>query len=132
MDNLMKKITYIFKKGPAENGDLLNSEHKPSIIGNWRIVQYCVAQSEEEKPRWREVWSFAAMDEAETNGIYVCDYINLHSIIGKWEIYDNHIRLIRQEQACEYIIEELSAEVLRLKSTDVNEYISTIVFERAE
>ena len=132
MKNLMKTTTYIFKKGPKVDNGTLDDEREPSLVGSWRIAQYCVAQGENEKPRWKEVWSFAAMDEYETNGVYVCDYINLHTIIGKWELVENIIKLIRKEQVCEYLIEELSAEVLRLKAVDDNEYISAILFERIE
>lgn len=132
MKKLVEKIACIFRKEPLANTFVPSDESVPSIIGCWQIVCYSVAQGEEEKPRWKEIWSFAAMDEAETNGIYVCEYINLHSVIGKWELCGNRIKLIRKEQVCEYIVEELSADALRLKSADTNEYISSIRFEKTE
>ena len=132
MKKLIEKMSCIFKKESSVGELESNGESTPSIIGCWRIVSYSMAQGEEEKPRWKEIWSFAAMDEGETNGIYVCEYINLHSVIGKWELCDSVIKLIRKEQICEYVIEELSTCSLQLRSVDTNGYISLIQFERTE
>ena len=113
-----------------------NSTHltecgRPTIIGSWRLVQYTDINNREEKPRWKEVWSFAAMDEAETHGIYVCDYINLHSVVGKWSLQeDNYIKLVRKECENIYRIVELAEKRFVLKNEVEGNYIESLIFER--
>lgn len=108
-----------------------NSYIPSSIIGSWRLSKYTDAQDVDVKPHWKEVWSFAAMDENETDGIYVCDYINLHSIVGKWILKNNSLKLHRKESENDYYIEELSDDTLVLKPHSVNIYKS-IVFQRVQ
>ena len=92
-----------------------NDSNNNSIIGSWRLISYTDFQSKEVKPHWKEVWSFAAMNEGETNGIYACDYINLHTIIGKWELTNKRLKLVRKECENEYVLAELSDDKLILK-----------------
>ncbi len=66
-------------------------------------------------PRWKEVWSFAAMDETETHGIYACDYINLHTVIGKWQLKKMHLDLERKGSKNRYNIAKISDDTLILK-----------------
>lgn len=100
-----------------------------SLCGSWRLISYTDFQSEEVKPHWKEVWSFAAMDESETNGVYICDYINLHSVVGKWSLKNNHLKLVRKECENEYILVELPNERLILKP-DMEDSKETLVFQR--
>lgn len=100
------------------------------LIGSWRLISYTDFQSKEVKPHWKEVWSFAAMDETETNGVYVCDYINLHSVVGKWVLNENSLRLIRKECKNDYIIAELTQKRLVLKNCRIDEDLLLLTFDR--
>ena len=114
-----------------KNSTPLTECGRPTIIGSWRLVQYTDFNNREEKPRWKEVWSFAAMDEAETHGIYVCDYINLHSVVGKWSLQeDNYIKLVRKECENIYRIVELAEKRFVLKNEVEGNYIESLIFER--
>lgn len=113
------------------NGEIEECKEHKSIVGSWRLLRYSTHADEEAKPYWREVWTFAAMDEAERNGIYVCDYINLHTLSGKWALNDNILRLSRREYNNEYIVAELSSERLILEPNGENLYKS-ILFERTK
>ena len=106
-----------------------NDNNNNSIIGSWRLISYTDFQSKEVKPHWKEIWSFAAMDEAETNGVYVCDYINLHSVVGKWVLNGDCLRLIRKESEKDYIILSLSHEKLSIK-TILHNKDNIITFQR--
>ena len=107
------------------------TEGNISILGSWRLVLCTDNLGNEERPRWKEVWSFATMDEEETNGVYVCDYINLHSFVGKWflEGFDR-IRLVRKEYDNDYFIVELTSRRLILKPHTCNCCDETLTFER--
>lgn len=98
-----------------------SKDAKISFIGSWRLISLVDSQGEKHHPHWKEVWSFAAMDESETNGIYACDYINLHTIIGKWVLDRGRLRLVRNEHEKEYTIVELSDKNLTLKTTICND-----------
>lgn len=126
MKNFVEKVLNSLK-----NKSVVSKKDNPhiSIIGSWRLVQYSDMQGKEYKPRWKEVWSFAAMDEAETYGIYACDYINLHTIIGKWFLEDDSLKLVRKECVNEHKIVELSPDRLSIKATTEN-IIETFVFQR--
>ncbi len=100
-----------------------------SLLGSWKLSKYTTLNGEERKPYWKEVWSFAAMDESETNGVYICDYINLHSVVGKWSLKNNHLKLVRKECENEYILVELPNERLILKP-DMEDSKETLVFQR--
>jgi len=100
-----------------------------SLLGSWKLSKYTTLNGEERKPHWKEVWSFAAMDESETNGVYICDYINLHSVVGKWSLKNNHLKLVRKECENEYILVELPNERLILKP-DMEDSKETLVFQR--
>ena len=131
MKKLIKTILSRFTNKPIEGGNQTSKEHKISIIGSWRLIQYSDLQGEALKPRWKEVWSFAAMDETENDGIYVCDYINLHSIVGKWALHEgNHLKLTRKESENSYFITELTDEKLTLKIDFDNQRSETYTFER--
>lgn len=87
------------------------------------------SQGQKQSPRWKEVWSFAAMNEDEINGIYACDYINLHTIIGKWELRNSRLKLVHKECESEYLVVELSSERLILKP-DIEESKEMLIFQR--
>ena len=101
-----------------------------SIVGSWQLVSYIDSLGQTTKPRWKEVWSFAAMDDTETNGVYVCDYINLHSIVGKWFVQDNCVKLVRKECDVVYHIVELTEIKLVLQAVSEGETIESIAFEK--
>ena len=130
MKNLVEKVLSAFKKSDVAKLEASKANNEPSIVGNWRLIGYTGHQDEEIKPHWKEIWSFAAMDETEVNGIYVCDYINLHSIVGKWEVLGKCIKLIRKELVQEYNIEELTSDRLQLKAVDRSNILSSISFKR--
>ena len=71
------------------------------------------------------------MDESEKDGIYVCDYINLHSIVGKWLLQNNSIKLQRKESENDYYIAELSADTLILEP-HCSDLYKSIVFQRVQ
>lgn len=109
-----------------------NDSNNNSIIGSWRLISYTDFQSEEIKPHWKEIWSFAAMDEAETNGVYVCDYINLHSVVGKWVLNSVYLKLIRKENEIAFSIVELTEKRLTINSIDKNSFYSKMEFQREQ
>jgi hypothetical protein len=98
-----------------------SKDAKISFIGSWRLISLVDSQGEKQHPHWKEVWSFAAMNESETNGIYACDYINLYTIIGKWVLDNGRLKLVRNEYENEYTIVELSDKHLTLKTTISND-----------
>ena len=130
MSECLKKLFALPKKDQEEGSGVVNENAKFSILGSWRLVGYTGYQAERIKPHWRELWSFAAMDDTETNGVYVCDYVNLHSIVGKWELIGERIKLIRKELVREYRVAELTADTLMLQAADGNEFFSSIEFCR--
>lgn len=69
------------------------------------------------------------MDEAEINGVYVFDYMNLHSIVGKWMLNSNLLKLQSKEYDNSYIIIDLTADRLALKPTCDSQY-KTVEFDR--
>ena len=87
------------------------------------------SQGTKQFPRWKEVWSFAAMNDANSNGIYACDFINLHTIIGKWELKNCRLKLVRKKCEREYVLVELSNEQLILKP-DIEESKEMLIFQR--
>ena len=103
-----------------------------TIIGSWRLISYQDSQNKEEKPLWKEVWSFAAMDEAETNGVYVCDYINLHIFVGKWVLNGESLRLIRKESEIDFSITELTENRLTINSTNNESLYHRLEFQRVQ
>ncbi len=100
-----------------------------SLIGCWRLILLIDSQGTKRFPRWKEVWSFAAMNDANSNGIYACDYINIHTIIGKWELKNNRLKLVRKECENEYVLVELPNEQLILKP-DMEDSKEILVFQR--
>jgi hypothetical protein len=126
MKRLFSKLANCFRRSPKDCG----VQH-PSIVGSWRVARYTNLQGREVKPYWKEVWTFGAMDDAETNGVYVCDYINLHTFAGKWTLTDNVLRLSRNEYESNYVVADLSAEQLVLQPDYGNIY-KIIVFERTK
>ena len=130
MKRLVERVVSLFKKEAkkCENGVEIGDGN--SIVGSWRLVRFENLQGEEVKPHWREIWSFAAMDSTEVNGVYVCDYINLHSVVGKWEIENGVIKLIRKGLECRYRVEELTHETLLFKACDESEWLTLILFKR--
>ncbi len=108
-----------------------STERNNSLIGSWRLESYTDNFGREMHPRWKEIWSFAAMDEKETNGIYVCDYINLHSLVGKWFLeMENRIRLVRKECDNNFIIVELTEERFTLQFDDDDRRSEYLRFKR--
>ena len=99
-----------------------------SIVGSWQLVSYIDSLGQTTKPRWKEVWSFAAMDDTETNGVYVCDYINLHSVVGKWFVQEDCIKLVRKECDVVYHIVELTETDLVLQNNFEGNTIESITF----
>ena len=130
MKKFVERAVSLFKKGPKKVENAVKNESANSIVGSWRLVKFENLQGEEVKPHWREIWSFASMDSTEVDGVYVCDYINLHSVVGKWEIENGVIKLIRKGLECYYTIEELSDKALHFKACDEGEYLTSILFER--
>jgi hypothetical protein len=126
MKRLLQNFTRLFHKNISSDINKTSS-----IIGSWRLLRYTDSQNEDIKPHWKEVWSFAAMDESEKDGIYVCDYINLHSIVGKWVLQNNSIKLQRKESENDYYIAELSADTLILEPHCTDLY-KAIVFQRVQ
>ena len=118
MKRLLLRIICFLKERKSEEP---SKDAKISFIGSWRLISLVDSQGEKHHPHWKEVWSFAAMDESETNGIYACDYINLHTIIGKWVLDSGRLRLVRNEHEKEYTIVELSDKNLTLKTTVCND-----------
>ena len=123
----MNKFLSCIKKA-LKKKDIKRDNHC-SIIGSWRLWQYTDSQNNVVKAHWKEVLSFAAMDEAEINGVYVFDYMNLHSIVGKWMLDSNLLKLQSKEYDNSYIIIDLTADRLALKPTCDSQY-KTIEFDR--
>lgn len=126
----MKKfLSQIIQLLKAKFQELPNDNANISFIGSWRLISIIDSQGDKQYPRWKEVWSFAAMNEEETNGIYACDYINLHTIIGNWKLANGRFKLVRKECESEYILVELSNERLILKP-NMEDSKETLVFQR--
>lgn len=126
----MKKfLSQIIQLLKAKFQELPNDNANISFIGSWRLISIIDSQGDKQYPRWKEVWSFAAMNEEETNGIYACDYINLHTIIGNWKLANGRLKLVRKECESEYILVELSNERLILKP-NMEDSKETLVFQR--
>ena len=70
------------------------------------------------------------MDDTEINGVYVCDYRNLHSLVGRWILDGDNLKLVREENYNDYIVLDISANRLELKPD--NEECDKFVFERYE
>ena len=129
MNDIFAKIFRFFRA--KKNAIPSNEYSKRTIIGSWRLVAYTDNLGEAIKSRWKEVWSLAAMDEAETNGIYVCDYINLHSVVGKWFMQgNNRIKLVRKESDNDYCIVELTEVKLVLQKEIKDSHIEYLTFEK--
>ena len=129
MSGIFAKIFRFFRV--KKNAIPSNEYSKRTIIGSWRLVAYADNPGEAIKPRWKEVWSFAAMDEAETNGVYVCDYINLHSVVGKWFVQENNcIKLVRKECDNDYRIVELTETKLVLQKEFEESCKESLTFEK--
>lgn len=128
MKQIFKKISSLARN---QQRDELTTAISPdaTIIGSWRLTLCFDSQDVKHTPRWKEVWSFAALDSDETNGIYACDYINLHTIIGKWQLAENRLKLIRKEYEFEYAIYGHTDDELVLKTEIGCEY-NTLVFQR--
>ena len=124
MKRFILLILHFLKRREGRGG---NNDTNISFVGSWRLTSIIDSQGKKQYPRWKEVWSFAAMNEEETNGIYACDYINLHTIIGKWELTNKRLKLVRKECENEYVLAELSGDKLILKPNDNEE---SFVFQR--
>jgi len=81
------------------------------------------------RTRSQRVLSFAAMDETEINGVYVFDYMNLHSIVGNGMLVANLRKLQWKGNDNSYIIIDLTADRLALKPTYDSQY-KTVEFDR--
>lgn len=132
MKKFVERVVSLFKKESKMREIEVKNESMNSIVGSWRLVKFENSQGEEVKPHWREIWSFASMDSTEVNGVYVCDYINLHSVVGKWEIENGVIKLIRKGLECYYNIEELTHDSLLFRARDDSEWLTLISFKREE
>ena len=129
MSSLISRIANLLTR--RKSSEKPTNQGAVSIVGSWQLVSYIDSLGQTTKPRWKEVWSFAAMDEAETHGIYVCDYINLHSVVGKWSLQeDNYIKLVRKECENIYRIVELAEKRFVLKNEVEGNYIESLIFER--
>ncbi len=117
---------------PDLGSDEQSADSNNHIVGSWKLSRIVDLQNSEVKPHWKEVWSFAAMDEAETNGVYVCNYINLHSIVGKWGLDGDCLRLIRKESEIVFSIVELTEKRLTINSIDKNSFYSKLEFQRVQ
>lgn len=126
MKRFLSRIIQLLK---AKFQELPNDNANISFIGSWRLISIVDSQGDKQYPRWKEVWSFAAMNEEETNGIYACDYINLHTIIGNWKLANGRLKLVRKECESEYILAELSDKHFILK-TNLNDSKESLIFER--
>ena len=124
MKRFILLILHFLKRREGRGG---NNDANISFVGSWKLISIIDSQGKKQYPRWKEVWSFAAMNEEETNGIYACDYINLHTIIGKWELTNKRLKLVRKECENEYVLAELSGDKLILKPNDNEE---SFVFQR--
>lgn len=122
-------LLYIIRFLKRREGRGGNNDANISFVGSWRLISIIDSQGKKQYPRWKEVWSFAAMNEEETNGIYACDYINLHTIVGKWELTNKRLKLVRKECESEYILVELPNEQLILKP-DMEESKEMLIFQR--
>lgn len=130
MKRIIKKISnFVCNKQREKLASAISPD--ATIIGSWRLMQYTDSQEVKHTPRWKEVWSFAAMDSSETNGVYACDYINLHTIIGKWQLTESRLKLIRKEYEFEYAICDHTYDELTLK-TEIDCEYNTLVFQRIE
>ena len=128
MSSLISRIANLLTR--RKSSEKPTNQGAVSIVGSWQLVSYIDSLGQTTKPRWKEVWSFAAMDDTETNGVYVCDYINLHSIVGKWFVQDNCVKLVRKECDVVYHIVELTEIKLVLQAVSEGETIESIAFEK--
>lgn len=128
MSSLISRIANLLTK--RKSSEKTTNQGAVSIVGSWQLVSYIDSLGQTTKPRWKEVWSFAAMDDTETNGVYVCDYINLHSIVGKWFVQDNRMKLVRKECDVVYHIVELTETKLVLQVVFEGDTIESIAFEK--
>ena len=128
---MKKLLSFLERVVGKSNQDVEISDNRAaSIVGSWRLVKYIDFQGEEIMPHWYEVWSFAAMDDTDTNGVYVCDYRNLHTLVGRWLLDGDSLKLVREENYNGYLVSYLSADRLELKPD--NEECDKFVFERYE
>ena len=124
---LLRIIRFFTKKkrGESSNGA------KISFIGSWLLVSLVDSQGRKQFPCcWKGVWSFAAMDSVESNGIYACEHISMHTIAGKWELKNSRLKLVCKECESEYALVELSAEYLVLKPIVADEDLGSLIFRR--
>lgn len=129
MSSLISRIANLLTR--RKSSEKPTNQGVVSIVGSWQLVSYIDSLGQTTKPRWKEVWSFAAMDEAETNGVYVCDYINLHSVVGKWFVQENNcIKLVRKECDNDYIIVVLTETKLVLQKELEESNIESLTFEK--
>ena len=129
MSSLISRIANLLTR--RKSSEKPTNQGAVSIVGSWQLVSYIDSLGQTTKPRWKEVWSFAAIDEAETNGVYACDYINLHSVIGKWLLQeDNRIKLVRKECDNDYIIVVLTETKLVLQKELEESNIESLTFEK--
>ena len=129
MSSLISRIANLLTR--RKSSEKPTNQGVVSIVGSWQLVSYIDSLGQTTKPRWKEVWSFAAMDEAETNGVYVCDYINLHSVVGKWFVQENNcIKLVRKECDNDYRIVELTETKLVLQKELEESNIESLTFEK--
>lgn len=129
MKKLIESLRNLCRTKKSLNCQDITQNINSTILGSWKLAQYIDSQGADNKPRWKEIWSFAAMDETETYGVYACDYINLYTIIGKWSLSNNRLALSRKECEYNYIVVELSIDKLVLKS-DLYSGCEYFVFQR--
>ncbi len=100
-----------------------------AIIGCWRLLSLIDAEGKKRSPQVEEFWSFAAMDDTDTFGVYACDYATDHTTIGRWKLQNHRLYVQCNECENEYIIAEVSEKKLILKHNSGNGSES-IVFQR--
>lgn len=128
MSSLISRIANLLTR--RKSSEKPTNQGAVSIVGSWQLVSYTDSLGQTTKPRWKEVWSFAAMDDTETNGVYVCDYINLHSVVGKWFVQEDCIKLVRKECDNVYHITELTETKMVLQNKFEGTNAEFLTFEK--
>lgn len=135
MGNFTQFISSIYAKLTSKtHSEQKNDSSVTTILCSWQLVEYTDSQGGKTKCRWEEIWSFAAMDETETYGIYACDINNQSTIIGKWDISTLGIlRVYYDDDVVSYQIIKLSESKLmlnKIEKTDSDNYMHKLFFEK--
>ena len=135
MKNITQFISTIYTKMNEKFRNKQKTEFSViTILSSWQLVKYADNQGIKAKCRWDEIWSFAAMDEAEMYGIYACDIDKQNTIIGKWSITTNGmLRMYYDDNAVLDQIIQLSEELLvlnQIERSDSDSYMQELFFEK--